>query len=188
MAASSLYGEQPMAAADIAAAWQRVESVLQRRPDTGLHADAPATARWSDGLRVVSSHANGTQIETDMPAELGGSGDRVTPGWLLRAGWASCAVTRIAMAAAAEEIELTSLEVRASSRSDLRGLLGMAGADGEAVYAGPSDMQMHVRISARGASAERLRTLVEESYRSSPVACAVKDAVPVALHIDVDVD
>ncbi|MDM0074517.1 OsmC family protein [Variovorax sp. J2P1-59] len=177
-----------MAAADIAAACQRVESVLQRRPEAGLHDDAPATARWSDGLRVVSSHANGTQIETDMPAEVGGSGDRVSPGWMLRAGWASCTATCIAMAAAAKGIELTSLEVRASSRSDLRGLLGMAGPDDEPVYAGPRDMQMHVRISARGVAADLLRALVEESYRSSPMACAVQDALPVSLHVDANAD
>jgi uncharacterized OsmC-like protein len=60
-----------------------------------------------------------------MPSEVGGSGDQVTPGWLFRAGLASCAATRIAMAAAAEGIELATLEVRASSRSDTRGLLGM---------------------------------------------------------------
>ena len=90
-----------MASQDIAAAMQRVESVLRRRPEVGLHDDAPATARWQSGTRVVSSHANGTQIVTDMPTELGGSGDQVTPGWLLRAGLASCLATRIAMAAAA---------------------------------------------------------------------------------------
>ena len=73
----------------------------------GMHDDAPATARWRGGTRVVTSHANGIEIPTDMPGELGGSGDRVTPGWLFRAGLASCAATRIAMGAAAEGIELT---------------------------------------------------------------------------------
>ena len=76
----------PMAAQDLAAALERVQSVLRRRPETGLHDDAPATARWDNGLRVVSHHANGTQVPTDMPSEFGGTGDHVTPGWLLRAG------------------------------------------------------------------------------------------------------
>src|SRR5438552_3676240 len=96
---------------DIAAAMQRVEEVLRRRPDAGLHDDAPATARWQGGTRIVASHANGTQMQTDMPDELGGSGERVTPGWLFRAGVASCAATRIAMAAAAEGVALDTLEV-----------------------------------------------------------------------------
>ena len=110
---------------DIATALQRVESALKRRPCGGTHDDPPATARWQTGLRVASSHANGTQVLTDMPAALGGSGDQVTPGWLLRAGLASCLATRIAMSAAAKGIELTFLEVLASSRSDARGLFGM---------------------------------------------------------------
>jgi hypothetical protein len=94
----------------VATALQRVETVFARRPDLALHDDAPAQARWESGTRIVASHANGTQFETDMPAEIGGTGDRVTPGWLFRAGLASCAVTSIAMAAAAEGIELSSLQ------------------------------------------------------------------------------
>lgn len=171
---------------DIAVALQRVESALQRRPQAGLHDDAPAMARWVSGTRIVASHADGTQVLTDMPREIGGNGEHVTPGWLFRAGLASCAATRIAMGAAAAGIEITVLEVRASSRSDTRGLLGMADADGVAVCAGPSEMQMHVRIAAPGVSQERLRALVEHSNRCAPVAAAVQHAVPVALHIDVD--
>ena len=60
-----------------------------------------------------------------MPGELGGTGDRVTPGWLFRAGLASCATTSIVLTAAAEGIELATLEVWVGSRSDARGLLGM---------------------------------------------------------------
>ena len=175
-----------MAAQDVGAAWHRVEAVLRRRPETGLHDDAPATARWESGTRVVTRHANGTQVPTDMPSELGGSGDQVTPGWLMRAGFAACTATCIAMAAAAQGIGLTALEVLASSRSDTRGLFGMAGTDGEPVPAGPHDVQMLVRISAHGVSAARLQALVEESYRCSPVARALQDTVPVSLRIEVD--
>ena len=121
----------------IAAAMQRVESVFQRRPEAGLADDTPATAHWESGTRVVSRHPNGTQVVTDMPSEIGGSGDQVTPGWLLRAALASCAATRIAMAAAAAGVELTTLDVAASSRSDARGLLGMVNADGQPVPAEP---------------------------------------------------
>jgi uncharacterized OsmC-like protein len=175
-----------MAAEDIAQALQRVESVLRRRPEAGLHDDAPATARWDGGTRMVASHPSGQQVLTDMPGEMGGSGDQVTPGWLFRAGLASCTATRIAMAAAAQGIELQTLELRASSRSDTRGLFGMADADGQAVSAAPQDVQLHVRIAAPGVSSQRLRSLVEDSYRCSPVPRAVRDAVPVALLIEVD--
>lgn len=170
----------------IAAAMQRVESVFQRRPEAGLLDDTPAMARWQSDMRVVSHHPNGTRVLTDMPSELGGSGDQVTPGWLLRAALASCAATRIAMAAAAAGVELTTLEVAASSRSDARGLLGMGDADGQPVPAGPRDVLLSVRIAARGIAAERLRTLVEHSHGCSPVTAALQAALPVALHIEVD--
>jgi uncharacterized OsmC-like protein len=174
-----------MSAQDLAQALQRVEVVLRRRPEMGLHDDAPATARWDGGTRIVSSHANGMQIQTDMPSELGGTGDQVTPGWLMRAGLAACTATRIAMGAAAAGIELTTLELRASSRSDTRGMLGMPDVDGTPVGAGPRDVQLHVTIAARGVEAERLRALVEESHRCSPVPCAIQEPVPVALSIEV---
>jgi len=170
----------------IAAAVRRVESVLKRRPAAGSHDDAPATARWQTGVRVVACHADGTQVLTDLPTELGGTGDQVTPGWLLRAGLASCLATRIAMVAATEGIELASLEVLATSRSDLRGLFGMADNIGAPVSAGPSEVQLRVRISAAGVSAQRLRLLVEASNCCSPVSAAMRDVVPVALRIEVD--
>jgi len=175
-----------VAAQDIAAAIQRVESVLRRRPDAGLQSDESAVARWQRGTRVVACHANGTEVVTDMPVEIGGSGDQVTPGWLLRAALASCAVTRIAMAAASEGIDLRTLEAQATSRSDARGLLGMADADGAPVSAGPKDVQLAVRIGAPGVSAERLRALVQQSGVCSPVSCAMEDTVPVKLHIEVE--
>jgi organic hydroperoxide reductase OsmC/OhrA len=171
---------------EIAASMQRVESVLKRRPAVGIHDDAPATARWQTGLRVMACHANGTQMLTDMPAELGGSGDQVTPGWLFRAGLASCFATRIAMGAATAGIELTKLEVLASSRSDTRGLFGMADVSGEPVGAGPRDVQLLVKIAASGVSVERLRTLVEDSNRCSPISAAVRDAVSVDLRIELN--
>ena len=83
-------GRKPMATQDIAAALQRVEAVLTRRPEAGVHDDSPAAARWQGGTRVVASHANGTEVASDMPGEFGGTGDLITPGWLFRAGLASC--------------------------------------------------------------------------------------------------
>lgn len=67
---------------------------------------------------------------------------------LFRAGIASCLATCIAMRAAQAGIELSALEVRASSRSDLRGLFGMKEATGEVVAAGPRGVQLVVRIAA----------------------------------------
>ncbi len=174
-----------MSAQYVADAMQRVEVVLRRRPDMGLHDDSPAIARWRDSTRIVTSNANGIEIATDMPGELGGTGDQVTPGWLLRAGLAACTATRIAMSAAAAGIELTTLELRATSRSDTRGILGMTEADGAPIGAGPQDLRLHVTIAARGVPAEKLRELVEESHRCSPVPCAIQEQTPIELLIEV---
>ena len=170
----------------IAAALQRVEAVLQRRPEIALHDDAPASAHWQGNMRVSTSHANGTALATDMPTELGGTGDHITPGWLFRAGGASCAATSIALAAAADGIALSLLEVRVTSRSDVRGLLGMADANGAVVGAGPFDMQLLVRIAAPGAAAAQLRALVERGCSCSPIPNAVTQATPLALLIEVE--
>lgn len=174
-----------MSAQYVADAMQRVEVVLRRRPDMGMHDDSPATARWRGSTRIVTSNDKGIEVMTDMPGELGGTGDQVTPGWLMRAGLAACTATRIAMGAAAAGIELTKLELRASSRSDTRGLLGMAESDGTPISAGPHDMQLHVTIAAHGVPAEKLRALVEESHRCSPVPCAIQEETPVELYIEV---
>jgi uncharacterized OsmC-like protein len=171
---------------DVAAAIQRARNALSRRPDLGVHDDSSATARWQQGVRVVSTHPNGSQVTTDMPSEVGGSGDELTPGWLFRAGLASCSATTIALAAAAQGIELTALEVKVTSRTDSRGFLGMSDDRGEPVFAGPGHVWMHVRIAAANASPERLRALVESGNRCAPVANAVQNVTPLTVNVEVD--
>ena len=174
-----------MAMQDIAAAMERVKTVLERRPEMGLHDDAPATARWEGGTRIVASHANGKQMATDMSAELGGTGDQVSPGWLFRAGLASCAATTIAMTAAKRGIDLTTLEVKAGSRSDTRGFLRMEGVDGGLVDASPCDFRVFVRIAARNAPPEQLRALVAEGLGCAPITNAVANANPIAVDVEI---
>jgi uncharacterized OsmC-like protein len=175
-----------MTAATIAKALQRVRSVLARRPEAAIHADEPAIARWERGMRVVSRHGNGARISTDMPRELGGSGNQVTPGWLLRAALASCLATRIAMEAAARSIVITRLEVSAESRSDARGLLGMIDDTGERILPAPRDVQLRVRIAATKVAEQVLQAMIEDSHRCSPVSAAVEGAIQVSLRIDID--
>jgi uncharacterized OsmC-like protein len=170
----------------IAAAMQRVEDVLGRKPGMAIQDDASATSRWHGGLRFVSHHPRGIEVATDLGPELGGSGGEVSPGWLMRAGLAACAATSIVLSAAAAGIELTRLEVVARSRSDTRGILGMPGIDGAPVDPAPCALELHVRIAARGATQPRLLALVDESQRRSPVPCALRQPVPIALHVDVE--
>jgi uncharacterized OsmC-like protein len=175
-----------MTAVTILEAVQRVRTVLTRHPERGVHADEPAIARWQQGLRVVSTHANGTQIATDQPAQVGGSGDQVTPGWLMRAALASCLATRIAMEAAAEGIVLTRLEVTAASTSDARGLFGMTTEVGQPITPGPRELRLTVRIGATGVAPDRLQAIIDECNRCSPVSAALANAVPVVLQTEIE--
>jgi organic hydroperoxide reductase OsmC/OhrA len=171
----------------ISKAMERVRSVFARRPEMAVHADEPATARWDGGLSVVASDANGTHIPTDMPVELGGSGQHLTPGWLLRAALASCLATRIAMEAAAAGITLSRLEVSARSTSDVRGLLGMTD-QGTAISPAPRELQLEVRVATQGAAREQVEAMILKSVSCSPVSAALEGALSVALHTDIESD
>lgn len=168
----------------IALAMDRAVTVLTRRPDMGPHDDATARVSWQGGTRMVSHHANGTTFETDMPGELGGTGDRVTPGWLFRAGIAACASTTICMIAASHGLVLEQLEVSVSSRSDTRGFLGMRDEGGQMFNPGPEAIHMDIRIAAAGADAAQLRALVDESLLRSPMQNAMLRHPP--LHVVVN--
>jgi hypothetical protein len=90
------------------------------------------------------------------------------------------------MHAAMEGVELSELEVVATSNSDFRGVLGMSDTDGTRVSAGARDLQLHVKIAAAdGTPAEQLRSLVERSHGCAPVSCAVGSSTPIELLIEV---
>lgn len=174
-----------MSSNPIATALTRVRAVLRRRPGAALSEDAPAHAVWRGATRVETDHPGGWRVTTDMPAELGGSGDQVSPGWLLRAGAASCTATAIALVAAERGVALTQLEVDCGSRSDARALIGVEEADGRAVFGGPLESWTRVRIAAQEVASDTLRALVDEGYRRSPVVAALQAALPLALHVEI---
>ena len=154
-------------------------SALASKPDAGPAPDRPASAVVEDRLRCRVEGPDGWALVTDMPSAVGGEGSAPTPGWLIRAAWASCAATAIAMRAAELGISLTRLEVTAESESDMRGLLGL----GEGVPPGPQSARMRLRIAANGTDEQRLRELVEWADRHSPVGDALRRAVPTELEI-----
>ena len=169
----------------IAAALERLESVLRARPSFADHEETPAMAHWQAGLKLSVSHPKkDLKVLTDLPAEVGGNGEGVTPGWLMRAGLAACAASSILLCAAAEGIELESLELTAGARSDVRGLLGMADEHGAPVPAGYSVIRLQVRVSAPGVPRERLRELIERANQQSPVSSALQQGAPLQLSIE----
>ncbi len=175
-----------MASSDIAAALARVNAVLRKRPLAGIVEDAPAVSTWQGGLRVHSRYPGGATAVTDMPAELGGSGDQPSPGWLLRAALAACAVTRIAMAAAEAGIHLHTLQAQADSRSDARGLLGVPDTDGQALPVGPGKLRLAVRIGADGVDSERLRALVDAAVALAPISQLLERPSAVTTQVQID--
>lgn len=175
-----------MATKEIAAALQRFGGVMQKRPATAVHDDPPATTRWQGGLRFVAAHPNGQEVESDMAVELGGTGDKVSPGWVFRAGFASCTATCIAMTAALEGVELEMLELEARSRSDARPVLGLPDAGGLPLSPGPFDVELIVRASARGVSPEVLRGVIARGCDRSPAATAMETATPLTVRIEIE--
>ena len=152
---------------------------LDQHPDEARYTDTAATAEIEDTLRCHAIAPDGTAVRSDMPSSVGGGGAAPSPGWLLRAALANCDATLIAMRAAQLGVRLTRLEVIVDSESDDRGLLGMD----DSVPAGPLGMRTRIRIAAEGASQDRLHEIVEWAEKHSPVADAIRRAVPMRTEV-----
>jgi uncharacterized OsmC-like protein len=110
----------------IAAAMTRLEAVLSARPGVADHEEPSAMARWQAGLKLNVSHPNkDLKVLTDLPAEIGGDGEGVTPGWLMRAGLAACAASSILLSSApgVSRERLRALIERANQRSPVSSAL-----------------------------------------------------------------
>lgn len=154
-------------------------SYLSEHPDEARYTDSVARATLGDSLRVDVDGPNGERIVTDMPGGVGGLAEHPSPGWLFRAAIASCVASTVAMEAAREEIDLTSLEVEVDSESDDRGILGM---DPD-TDAGPASMSIRITAAASGTDAERLREVVATGADRCPVCDAAKRSVDVSVEI-----
>lgn len=82
-------------------------------------------------------------------------------------------------------IALHTLEALATSRSDLRGLVGVAAPDGSTVPAGPLAMDLHVRIGAPDVDPDTLRALVAATTPCSPAPSALAQPLVVGLQVEV---
>lgn len=164
--------------ATIARAIRRARIHLEQHPEDAISPDRPATATIESGLRSTVPTPDGSVLITDMSRSVGGGESGPSPGWLLRAAYAACDATLIAMRAAEEGITLTKLEVTVDSESDSRGLVGAGDAP-----AGPLRYRVKVAIAAEGATDERLREVVEWAREHSPVDDAIRRAVPVDVEI-----
>jgi uncharacterized OsmC-like protein len=142
--------------------------------------DSTATATLKDGLYFDVVGPRG-EVRTDMPPAVGGDATGFPPGWLLRAGLASCTGSVIAMRAASVGVKLDTLEVTVTSESDIRGMIGVD----DKVSAGLRGLKMHVKIAAANASEEQLREIVQWADAHSPVASTLRESPKLRLEIDV---
>ncbi len=170
-----------MSTASISESLQKIDDAFAADPEKAHSKGVPATARLVDGLRFDVSGPGGERVSTDMPAALGGTASAPAPGWLLRAAFASCTATVMAMRAARLGLELSTLEVTVESEADQRGLLGL----GEKVSAAFTTMHILVRIGADGVDPEELRALATWGDDHSPVACTVRESPVTTFEVDV---
>ena len=160
------------------ASLERAKRLFLEKPAAAKTCNARATEAWRDGLSCEVSGPGSERAITDMPEPLGGKAEGCNPGWLLRAGIASCAATVIAMRAAMQGIALNTLEVKVDSESDARGLVGI----GDAPTA-LGNLRMSVKIGADGVPEAQLRELAAWGEATSPVSCTLRARPPVALDV-----
>jgi uncharacterized OsmC-like protein len=170
-----------MSTQEIQAAIKRVADFLEKHPEKARYTDTAATAVVDEGLRCRVEGSDGAYMISDMPKAIGGGGSAPSPGWLMRAALANCDATVIAMRAAQEGIALTTLEVTIDSESDDRGLLGLD----EEIPAGPFHVRTRIRIGAKDVSAEQLHAIIEWAEIHSPVADAIRRAVPSSTEVEI---
>lgn len=159
---------------------ERAKRLFLEKPAAAKKANATATAVWRDGLVCEITGPAGEKAVTDMPEPMGGAGTSSNPGWLLRAGMASCTATVIAMRAAMQGIALRTLEVNVQSESDARGLVGIP-----EVPTALGSMRMAITLGADGVDEATLRELAAWGETNSPVSCTLRDHPSVAVEIAV---
>jgi uncharacterized OsmC-like protein len=156
-------------------------SCLNNNPQKTQCTDLAATAVLEGGLKCRANGPTGMKLISDMPKDIGGEGSAPSPGWYMRAAMATCNATSIAMKAALEGIELSTLEVTIDSESNDCGIFGID----ESIKAGPLNMRTRVRIGAKGVMIEKLHEIVKWAGDHAWVANAVCRSVPIKTEVEI---
>jgi uncharacterized OsmC-like protein len=170
-----------MASSTIKEALEGASAYLSEHPDEARATDSEATATMEEGLRCVVRGPDEAEVTTDMVAAVGGANSAPSPGWLARAATASCVATLIAMHAATEELELTTLEVTVDSESDDLGILGIK----DDVPSGPLSVRIKIKIGATNTDSDKLRDLAANAERFCPVSDLTRRSVPVDVQVSI---
>ena len=151
----------------IADALERMRRVFEAKPSAALTEDQWACATLRRGVGFDLLGPGDRRYASDMPTAIGGDASGPSPGWYFRAGLAACIATATQLYAAERGILLDLLEVKVTSRSDQRGLLGFAGTSAT------MSLCTEVRIAAADIPDEDLLALVRRAQAESPVSATV---------------
>jgi uncharacterized OsmC-like protein len=131
------------------------------------------------GVGEEREHEQRFRFDVDHPKVLVGGDNGPTPVEYLLHALAGCLTAGLANIAAARGIELTEVTSTVEGDIDLNGILGLD----PAVRNG--FQQIRVSFDVKGkASAETLRSLVEQSRARSAVFDIVTNGVPVSIEVD----
>ena len=124
----------------IASSLERLEAVARKRPEFARDTYHSVTT-LVDGLQCRSEE-RGWQVQSDLPATIGGAGSGPTPGMLGRAALGSCLAMGYKLHAERLGVQLTSIQIEVEADSDDAGMLFL---DSEA-RPGYSEVRYHVDI------------------------------------------
>ena len=170
-----------MSVENIRSSMEKTIGYLKANPEKTKIKGKAATAVLESGLKVRTTGPKDQMIISDMPLTMGGGESAPTPGWFMQAALAACYASGIAMKAAQESIELSTLEVSIDAESDARGFFGFD----ETIEAGPVNVKTSVLIGAKGVEEEKLRDLVKQVYQYSWVGNAVRRSVPIETEVEI---
>ena len=170
-----------MSVENIRSSMEKTIGYLKANPEKTKIKGKAATAVLESGLKVRTTGPKDQIIVSDIPSSMGGGESAPAPGWYMQAALAACYASGIALKAAQESIELSTLEVSIDAESDARGFFGFD----EAIKAGPLNVKANVLIGAKGVEEEKLRDLVKQVYKYSWVGNAVLRSVPIKTEVEI---
>lgn len=162
---------------------QNAETYFQNNND-GPQPDSTAVATIQQGLVckiTCPENPNRDPIYTDMPEGIGGTGKYNSPGWHFRSALASCDATMLAIRAARTGIQFDTIQVKAESSSDGRGML----LDTTEISPGCTDMKLTFIVSSQTATKEQIHDLVRWVEKHSPVGTDVMSPIKVTTEIQI---
>ena len=170
-----------MSIENIRCSMEKTISYLKANPEKAKIKGKAATAVLESGLKVRTTGPKDQIIVSDIPSSMGGGESAPAPGWYMQAALAACYASGIALKAAQESIELSTLEISIDAESDARGFFGFD----ETIKAGPVNVKTSVLIGAKGVEEEKLRELVKKVDKYSWVGNAVRRSVPIKTEVEI---